>query len=221
MPPITSDSPVSTLTVCELFTSLQGESTHAGRVCSFIRLAGCNLRCHYCDTTYSYGGGQRKSFQELLAWLATEKTSLVEITGGEPLCQDAVVDFSALLLQQGYEVLVETNGTWDVSVLPGEVQKIIDYKLPGSGATTPFFRENFSHISSRDEVKFVISDRADYECAKEIVQNQDIAGEVLFSPVEQSCSLKGLAEWIVEDRLRVRLGVQLHKVIWGSDTKGV
>ncbi|MGM0443885.1 MAG: radical SAM protein [Fibrobacterota bacterium] len=212
---------MSRLEISELFTSLQGESTHTGEICSFIRLTGCNLRCAYCDTTYSHSRGNFMELDEILRWVAQQRTTLVEITGGEPLCQEGAIRLAQRLIQEGYRVLVETNGTKDISLLPDETIKIVDYKLPGSGRKNTFLRANFSCLRPTDELKFVISGRDDYTAAKTVVQAREPSCTVIFSPVWECISPQKLAEWIIADRLPVRMGLQMHKVIWDSQKRGV
>lgn len=207
--------------ITELFTSIQGESTYAGELCTFVRLTGCNLRCTYCDTTHSYEGGEEFSVDQLLGMIEKESCSLVEITGGEPLLQSEVATLSQRLVDEGYTVLMETNGSMDISVLPEEVIKIIDVKTPDSGAGTSFLESNIEHLTMEDELKFVLTTRKDYEWAKEWVAEKGILNTVIFSASWEEVELEALAKWIVDDRLPVRLGVQIHKVIWDKDKQGV
>jgi len=206
-----------TLSVCETFLSIQGESSYAGSPCFFIRLAGCNLRCHYCDTQFAYGAGAPTAIATLVAQAAASPCRLVEITGGEPLQQDATPELAARLLSDTDKtVLLETNGSHDISVIPYDVVAVIDVKCPGSGEEKSFDLANLKRLRPVDEVKFVLSDRTDYEWAARFVREHDLAAggrTVFFSPVWQTLEGGALASWIVEDGLPVRLQIQLHKVL--------
>ena len=211
------------LTVNEIFKSLQGESSFTGLPCIFIRLAGCNLRCTWCDTEYAFYEGQPKSVQDIMAAIEPLGVPLVEITGGEPLLQDTVYDLMNALLAKNYKVLVETGGGVSVAKVPEPVIKILDIKCPGSGEDSKNLWDNLGHLNPGDEVKFVLADRADYEWSREILDRYNIHKKVkvLFSPVYDKLDLKELAAWVLEDNLPVRVQTQLHKVIWGKDTIGV
>jgi 7-carboxy-7-deazaguanine synthase len=232
--------------ITEIFHSIQGESTYAGLPCVFVRLTGCNLRCTWCDTAYAFHGGKQMSLDEILntvdelagrqlhpsaASLPALRTSLVELTGGEPLLQPETVPLAERLLAAGYTVLIETSGERPVAVLPPGVIKIIDVKCPDSGEAGTFRMDNLAALDPKDEVKFVIATRADYEFARDFMIRNGLAArvkQVLFSPVFAdplgawpALDARALAEWILADRLPVRLGLQLHKFIWDPATKGV
>lgn len=217
------------LRVTEIFHSVQGESTWAGLPCTFVRLTGCPLRCVWCDTEYAFYGGERMTLEQILDRVAEIGTPLVEITGGEPLIHRNAFRLAELLLERGYTVLVETSGAIDVAPLDPRVHKIMDLKCPGSGEEARNLWSNLDHLTGRDEVKFVIKDRADYEWARDVVRGRGLAQRVeqgtlraiLFSPVWDAVDFKDLAAWILEDRLPVRFQVQLHKVIWGAGVAGV
>jgi 7-carboxy-7-deazaguanine synthase len=211
------------LTVNEIFKSLQGESSFTGLPCIFIRLAGCNLRCTWCDTEYAFYEGQPKSVQDIMAAIEPLGVPLVEITGGEPLLQDTVYDLMNALLANNYKVLMETGGGVSVAKVPKQVIKILDIKCPGSGEASKNLWDNLDHLNPGDEVKFVLADRADYEWSREILDCYNIHKKVkvLFSPVYDKLDLKELAAWVLEDNLPVRVQTQLHKVIWGKDAIGV
>jgi 7-carboxy-7-deazaguanine synthase len=217
------------LRVTEVFHSIQGESTWAGYPCTFIRLTGCPLRCVWCDTEYSFYGGAKMSLDDLVAKCDEIGTNLVEITGGEPLIHRNAFVLARMLLDHGYTVLVETSGAIDVSPLDPRVHKIMDLKCPGSGEESRNLWSNLDHLTNRDEIKFVIKDRADYEWARDVVLNRGLADkkrsgtlrEILFSPVWDSVDFQELAQWVLEDHLPVRYQIQLHKVIWGANVPGV
>jgi 7-carboxy-7-deazaguanine synthase len=208
--------------VCEIFKSIQGESTHAGRVCSFVRLAGCNLRCAYCDTGYAQTEGEPRSVGEIVDEVRTHRTHLVEITGGEPLLQAETSALCSRFLDLGYTVLVETNGTKDIGAIPPPVIRIVDIKCPSSGHGGTFLEKNFSRLAAADECKFVISDKNDFHWALAIVYREALQEivTVLFSPNITLLKPQDLAEWIIGENAPVRLGLQLHKFIWG-DRRGV
>ncbi len=214
-----------TLLVNEIFHSIQGESTFAGLPCSFIRLAGCNLHCSWCDTKYAMEEKPRElPLDIILAAIAPHKTTLAEITGGEPLLQGNTPRLAQLLLDSGYTVLVETNGALDISVLPAAVHKIMDLKAPSSGMTPMMRMENLALLRKGDEIKVVIADRLDYDWLKTIIKSGDYpAREVvtLLSPVLGRVSPAELAGWMLEDKLPVRLNLQLHKFIWPDQDRGV
>ncbi|MDH5763186.1 MAG: radical SAM protein [Nitrospinota bacterium] len=211
------------LTVNEIFKSIQGESTHTGRPCIFIRLTGCNLRCSWCDTEYAFYEGMPKSVQDIMDAIGPLGVPLVEITGGEPLLQEEVYDLMNALLAKNYEVLLETGGGVSVARVPNRVIKILDVKCPGSGEVSKNLWENLDLLHPHDEVKFVLKDRADYEWSRDILRRHDLPEKatVLFSSVYDSLDLKQLARWVLEDNLPVRVQTQLHKVIWGKDAIGV
>jgi 7-carboxy-7-deazaguanine synthase len=212
------------LSVCELFKSIQGESTFAGEVCSFVRLAGCNLSCSFCDTVYAKesGSGRQMSIDEVMAWIESGHCRLVEITGGEPLIQKDTAPLAARLCDETYTVLVETNGSQDISVLPDPCVRIMDIKCPKSGMADSLFLPNIAALKANDECKFVISDRADFDWACQFAARHRLTNRctVIFSPNLASLSAQSLAEWLIETDPGARLGMQLHKFIWGDDAKG-
>lgn len=209
--------------ICEIFTSIQGESSYAGLPCTFIRLTGCNLRCAYCDTTYSYAEGSERSTEEIMSVVRDSGAKLVEITGGEPLLQEDVYPLIAILLDSGYTVLVETNGSMSIRKIDRRVVRILDIKTPGSGMSGEMDFSNLAHLTHSDEIKFVLTGRADYEWAKEIMSNYALGEKchILLSPAFGNLSPEQLAGWILEDRLDVRLNLQLHTYIFGPGRKGV
>ena len=211
------------LTINEIFKSIQGESSFSGLPCIFIRLTGCNLRCTWCDTEYAFYEGKPKSVNDIMSAIEPLGVPLVEITGGEPLLQDAVYDLMTALLAKNYKVLLETGGGVSVEKVPEQVIKILDIKCPGSGEASKNLWDNLDHLNPEDEVKFVLSDRADYEWSLEVLDRTQIHKKVkvLFSPVYDKLDLKELAAWVLEDNLPVRVQTQLHKVIWGKDAIGV
>jgi 7-carboxy-7-deazaguanine synthase len=212
------------MVVTEIFKSIQGESTFAGLPCVFVRLTGCNLRCHWCDTAYAFHGGQKMSTEEVLDRVRALGGKLVEITGGEPLLQEEVYPLAEHLLRDGYRVLVETSGERFIGELPKDVVKIVDVKCPGSGEGGKFCFDNLGALAQKDQLKFVILDEADYLYAREFLARHELrqrVGEVIFSPVFGQLPPRALAEWILRDNLEVRLGLQLHKFIWEPDTRGV
>ncbi len=187
----------------------------------FVRLTGCPLRCRYCDTAYAFQGGQTMPLAEILAQIAAYQPRYVTVTGGEPLAQKACHDLLASLCDAGYEVSLETSGALDVSAVDPRVVKVVDLKTPGSGEMDKNRYSNIEHINKLDQVKFVLCDRADYEWAKGILVQHDLSArcEVLFSPSHQQLSATDVADWILADRLPVRLQIQLHKHLWG-DARG-
>jgi 7-carboxy-7-deazaguanine synthase len=212
------------LTVYEIYTSIQGESTHAGRPCSFVRLAACDLRCAWCDTPYAFTGGRKMSVEEVVARVIELRCPLVELTGGEPLLQKAAIPLMQRLLETGHQVLLETGGHISVADVPDPVVRIVDVKCPGSGEAGKMHWPNLDLLQPHDEVKFVLQDRADYEYARDVVERHALTAKVaavLFSPVHGVLDPQQLAQWILEDHLTVRLQLQLHKFIWSPDTRGV
>jgi 7-carboxy-7-deazaguanine synthase len=212
------------LHINEIFYSIQGESTHAGRPCVFVRLTGCNLRCRWCDTEYAFYEGRKMTIAEVTAMVTSHHCNLVEITGGEPLLQEGIYPLADNLLQSQHTVMIETSGAVDVSRLDPRVIKIMDLKCPGSGECDRNLWSNLEHLSARDEVKFVLADRADYEWARATIRSRNLAGRVnaiLMSPVFGTLDPAALAKWILEDRVPVRLQIQIHKHIWPPDTRGV
>lgn len=207
--------------VCEIFKSIQGESTYAGLPCVFVRLSGCNLRCTWCDTPYARGSDEaiELSTDEVLSRVSEFGCGLVEITGGEPLLQGEARELASKLLSSGYTVLMETNGSVPISGLDDGVIKIVDVKCPSSGHAGSFLVENLEYIGPRDELKFVIGNREDYEAAKGFLEEmlRGRTEKVLFAPVRHELHPKELAEWILKDGLRVRLQLQLHAYIWPNE----
>lgn len=211
------------LKVNEIFHSIQGESTHAGRPCVFVRLTYCNLRCAYCDTEYAFFEGEERSLDEILAVVRGFGCRLVEVTGGEPLIQRETIQLLERLLAQGHEVLLETSGAWPVETVPGGVRIIMDLKTPGSGMAARNRWANLEHLDADDEIKFVITDRHDYEWAKGVVGEHGLTARhaVLFSPSWGELDPRDLAEWVLADHLQVRVQLQLHKLIWSPTARGV
>ncbi len=209
--------------VTEIFFSIQGESSHAGKPCVFVRLTGCSLRCVYCDTKYSYAGGQEMALDDVMSEVSRHPANLVEITGGEPLEQDEVYPLMNALLHRGYTVMLETGGHISIARVPETVIKVIDIKCPGSHEGHTVCWENIQLASARDEFKFVISSRADYEWSKGVYLEKlrQKPNPVLFSPSHDELPAVNLARWILEDGLPVRLQLQIHKYIWGPAVRGV
>ena len=210
------------LRVTEIFHSIQGESTHAGRPCAFVRLTGCNLRCRWCDSEYTFSGGKRMSIDDVVGKVNSYRCNLVEITGGEPLAQAESLDLIKRFCDDGYEVLIETSGSIDITPVDPRATIILDIKCPGSGEVEKNRWENLQHLKPRDEIKFVIADRADYDWSRRVIDERDLnRWTVLFSPVWGEMNLQSLAEWMLADRVPARLQTQLHKHIWGADARGV
>lgn len=212
------------LTVFEIYESIQGESTHAGRPCVFVRLAACDLRCAWCDTPYAFSGGTKKSVDDVLREVETFGARVVEITGGEPMLQREVTVLMQRLLDAGHEVLLETGGHMALDDVPEAVVAIVDVKCPGSGESSKMHWPNLEQLSAHDEVKFVIADRVDFEYARDVVKRYDLAARaaaVLFSPVHGKVEPAELARWILAARIPVRLQLQQHKYIWSPETRGV
>ena len=211
------------LQITEIFHSIQGESTRVGEPCVFIRLTGCPLRCTWCDTEYAFHGGETMSLETIVARVQSYDCSFVEVTGGEPLHQPGALVLLRKLCQAGYQVMIETSGAFDISEIDPRVSIIMDVKCPGSGMTDRMLWTNMNRLAKKDEVKFVLKNRADYEWSKNIVKQYGLGDRcrVLFSPVFGSLDLQPLAEWILKDRLPVRMQIQLHKLIWGHETRGV
>ncbi len=212
------------LTINEIFHSIQGESTHTGRPCVFVRLTACDLRCRWCDTPYAFHEGHKMSVDEVVADVEGRGCPVVEVTGGEPLLQPDVYPLLQQLLDAGKTVLVETGGHRSIAQVPDGVIRIMDVKCPGSGEAARNDWSNLALLKPSDEVKFVIADRADYEFARELVQREKLTGRVaavLFSPVHAELAGQQLAEWVIADRLEVRVQLQMHKYIWSPETRGV
>jgi 7-carboxy-7-deazaguanine synthase len=223
--------------ITEIFKSIQGEGTRAGLPCIFVRLTGCNLRCAWCDTAYAFHGGKKMSVDEVLVRVAelsgegNQSLQLVELTGGEPLLQEEIYPLAERMLEAGYTVMIETSGERYIGRLPKQVIKIVDVKCPDSGEANTFDPRNLAELSGEDEVKFVISSRRDYEFAREFTREHGLnerTRQVLFSPVHDDpmgkwtgLEPRALVEWILEDGLPVRLGLQLHKIVWDPATRGV
>jgi 7-carboxy-7-deazaguanine synthase len=205
------------LNVCEIFKSIQGESTFSGSVCSFVRLTGCNLRCSYCDTTYAFTEGNEFTLEEIVQSVLTHKTRLVQITGGEPLIQENTPELCRRFLDLGYTVLVETNGSCDIGVISPDCHRIVDVKCPDSGMGDSFLKNNLAMLTHKDELKYVISSRSDFDWALEHISVHRLQSYTInFSPNTHCISAQTLAEWILEFNASVRLNVQLHKLIWGE-----
>ena len=212
------------LTVNEIFHSIQGESTHTGRPCVFVRLTGCDLRCVWCDTPYAFHEGRKLDVDEVVAAVEQYRCDLIEITGGEPLLQEDVYPLMDRLLATGATVLLETGGHVSVARVPAAIVKVVDVKCPGSGQCDRNAWDILSRLTDRDQVKFVIADRVDYEFARDVVRRHTLetrCGTVLFSAVHDLLPPARLAEWMLADRLPVRLQIQLHKHLWGAETRGV
>lgn len=213
------------LKVNEIFHSIQGESSFAGRPCVFVRLTGCNLRCKWCDTPYAYEAGEHMEISDIVDKISKYNCRLVEITGGEPLLQRQTPELITALLDQAFTVLLETNGTLDIGVVDDRCIRIVDIKCPSSGESGKNRSGNLALLTVQDEIKFVIADRQDYEYAKSMLTargaGRNTGKPPLFSPVFGIMAAKTLAEWMLQDRLDARLQVQLHKVIWDPRKRGV
>jgi len=213
------------LKVNEIFYSIQGESSYAGLPCVFVRLTGCNLRCSYCDTRYAYEEGKELEIGEIINRVTSYCCRLVEVTGGEPLIQEETPHLIYQLVEKGFEVLLETNGSLDISLVDGRCIKIVDIKCPSSGQDKKNDLENLKRLSVKDEIKFVIGSKEDYLYAQNIMSlikktNLNIKPPLL-SPLYNRIDPKLLAEWILADHIDVRLQIQLHKIIWGTEARGV
>lgn len=211
------------LQVCELFFSLQGEGARAGLPCAFVRLAGCNLRCRWCDTRYAQQPGHEESVEQILRHLAAFRARRVDVTGGEPLLQDETLVLLKALCDDGYETLLQTNGSLDILPVDRRVVRLVDFKCPSSGYADHNRWDNVKALTPRDEVKFVIADAEDYGFARRALQTHRLLDlcRVTFSPAHPVLAPAHLAEWILSDRLDVHLGLQLHKVIWPHKDRGV
>ncbi len=212
------------LTINEIFHSIQGESTHAGEPCVFVRLTACDLRCSWCDTPYAFTEGRKRSLDDVIAEVERFGCPLVEVTGGEPLLQADVYPLMERLLAGGKTVLLETGGHISTEKVPAGVVRIVDVKCPGSGEAARMHWPNLDRLAPTDEVKFVVKDRADYEYARDVIGRYDLTRRsraVLVSPVHGVLDPRMLAAWVLEDRLPVRLQLQVHKLIWGADVRGV
>ena len=212
------------LNLSEIFFSIQGESTSAGLPCIFIRFAGCNLRCKYCDTKFSYETKFSLETQEILQKIKKYyPVKLMEITGGEPLLQNEVYDLIESFHKENFKILLETNGSISMKLVPQYVIKIVDVKCPGSGYEDSFLKENLKYIDSKkDEIKFVLSDRNDFDWAKDFIRKFNLENyKIIFSAVFEKLDSKTLAQWILADKLKVRMQLQMQKYIWGKDRRGV
>jgi 7-carboxy-7-deazaguanine synthase len=212
------------LQVFEIYVSIQGESTHVGRPCVFVRLAACDLRCSWCDTPYAFTGGKKMSIDEVMAEVRSLQCRLVELTGGEPLLQKEAIPLMQRLRDEGCEVLVETGGHLPIHGLPAGVHAIMDVKCPGSGEAAKMHWPNLDVLLKAHEVKFVIKDRADYDYARDVIAKHELAakaGAVLLSPVHGLLAAEELARWMLADHLPARLQIQTHKYIWSPETRGV
>jgi 7-carboxy-7-deazaguanine synthase len=213
-----------TLTVNEIYESIQGESTWAGLPCVFVRLTFCDLRCTYCDTTYAFYKGEKKTLPQIVTAVLNFNCPLVEITGGEPLLQKNVLPLMTALANSGKTVLLETSGAHDISAVDARVHRIMDLKTPGSGECERNLWSNIAHLTPRDEVKFVIGSREDYEWSREKLREHDLAARchaVLFSPIFSRIEPREIVDWILADALEVRFQLQLHKFIWPPTMRGV
>jgi len=210
---------VGKLRITEIFYSLQGETKTVGLPTVFIRLTGCPLRCGYCDTVYAFQGGQWMELEQIMATVASFQPRYITVTGGEPLAQKACLELLSLLCDANYFVSLETSGALDVSKVDPRVMKVVDIKTPGSGEVSRNLYQNLQFITPHDQLKFVICDRKDYEWARAQLWEQQLANkcEVLFSPSHQQLGATELANWILEDKLAVRMQLQLHKILWGDE----
>ena len=212
------------VTLNEIFHSIQGESSYAGRPCVFVRLTACDLRCSWCDTPYAFHEGHKRTVEDIVAEVDAVGCPLVELTGGEPLLQEDVYPLMRALLERGKTVLIETGGHRSTARVPESVVTILDVKCPGSGEAHRMDWENLSRLRAHDEVKFVVRDRADYEYARDVIARHALADRtaaILLSPVHGVLEPKALSEWVLADRLPARVQLQLHKYIWDPLTRGV
>ena len=211
------------LKVCEIFTSIQGESSYAGIPCTFVRLMGCNLRCSYCDTTFSYDEGIELSEEEIMRKIRLAGIDLVEITGGEPLLQREVYHFTEKLIEERYRVLIETNGSISIKDIDKRAVVVLDLKTPASGMSDKMDFSNLNEVKHNDEIKFVITDRNDYEWSKNIIYRFDLMNKchLLLSPAYGILAADTLARWMIDDKVRARLNLQLHKYIFGPEKRRV
>ena len=208
--------------ITEIFHSIQGESSHAGRPCVFVRLTGCNLRCTWCDSEYTFTGGERMSLDDVMERVRSYDCKLVEVTGGEPLAQQEAFELITRLCDEGFEVLLETSGSIDITPVDRRATIILDLKCPGSGEMAKNRWANLEELRPHDEIKFVIADREDYEWARNLIAERNLdRWTVLLSPVWGTMNPKDLAEWMLADHVPARFQTQLHKHIWGADVHGV
>ena len=212
-----------TLVINEIFHSIQGESSHMGRPCVFVRLTYCNIRCSYCDTEYAFYEGKETPIDEIVASVRRFGCKLVEVTGGEPLFQANVHELMTRLCDEGYELLLETGGSLDIGGVDERVRRIVDFKCPSSGMMNKNLWENVKYLNARDEVKFVVGNREDYDWSKRMIAEFEIdrRSPVLMSVVFGKLEPVQLSEWILSDNLNVRFQLQMHKYIWSPETKGV
>lgn len=210
---------MSRLRITEIFYSLQGETRTVGIPTVFVRLTGCPLRCGYCDTTYAFQGGEWWELQTILDEVARYDCHYVTVTGGEPLAQKSCVELLSKLCDAGYEVSLETSGALDIASVDARVIKVVDIKTPGSGESDKWHAENLSYLNPHDQIKFVICDRDDYDWARNMMQQHNLTTlcEVLMSPIHGKLEARTLADWILADRLNVRMQIQLHKYLWGDE----
>lgn len=211
------------LLISEIFDSIQGESTHAGRRCIFVRTAVCNLRCGYCDTAYAFTGGEVLSIDDVLSTVKSYGCKLVEITGGEPLLQRGVIQLARDLLADGFEVMIETGGSLDISVLPDGVKRILDIKTPGSGEVDANLLANLKQLRAGDELKFVVTSKQDFDWAVGFIKQYELQNRVplLISPCQPQVSAADCVSWIKECDIDLRLNLQLHKIVWSASKRGV
>jgi len=214
----------ATLTINEIYHSIQGESTWAGQPCVFVRLTFCNLRCNYCDTAYAFYEGEKTPLPEIVERVIAFACPLVEITGGEPLLQKNVLPLMSMLADAGMIVLLETSGAHDISTVDGRVHRIMDLKTPGSGECERNLWANIPHLTERDEVKFVVGSREDYEWSREKMREHNLSKRchaVLFSPIFGRIEPREIVEWMLADKLEARFQLQMHKFIWSPTARGV
>lgn len=208
--------------VTEIFHSIQGESSHMGRPCVFVRLTGCNLRCRWCDSAYTFTGGEKISIDEIVKRVQEYGCNLVEVTGGEPLAQADSLDLIRRLCDENLEVLIETSGSIDITPVDRRAKLILDIKCPGSGEVAQNRWQNLDDLRPHDEIKFVIADRADYDWARQVIKERRLdRWTVLLSPVWGEMEPRTLAEWMLADRVPARFQTQLHKHLWGAEARGV
>jgi 7-carboxy-7-deazaguanine synthase len=211
------------LKICEIFSSIQGESSYAGLPCTFVRLTGCNLRCSYCDTKYAYSEGSELSEEDIISRVSNAGFNLVEITGGEPLLQKEVYPLIERMIEESYTVLVETNGSQSIRDIDSRAIVILDIKTPGSGMHKEMDFSNLDNIKNKDEVKFIITGRADYEWSKDIIHKFRLLNRssILLSPAYGILAPKDLAKWMLQDRIKARLNLQIHKYMFDPEKRGV
>ena len=209
--------------VYELYTSLQGETHYAGLPCTLVRFAACDLRCRYCDTEYAFHGGSERSIEEIVAEVKARGVRLVLLTGGEPMLQRDLGALAGRLLADGFEVMLETSGSHDVTTLPREVVKIVDVKTPGSGEAARNLWQNLARLEKKDAVKFVLTGESDYRFALEVIERYALCAQtqVLLSPAWGLLEPRDLAHWMLRDHVDARLNLQIHKYVWGADARQV